>query len=176
MAKKEVVVTVDVPDDVQITVNQEGRIVKVNASGEKGSLEKIYKIPNVTVNQKDKQIVLQGHVMFVNTLAAHLRNVIRGVREGYTIRMKALYSHFPMSITVNGNMIEIKNFVGRKDRVVAKIIGNTKVDVKGQEVIVSGVDKEAVGQTAANIRNATKIRGYDPRVFQDGIYYALEEE
>ncbi|HUW66848.1 MAG TPA: 50S ribosomal protein L6, partial [Candidatus Nanoarchaeia archaeon] len=31
-------------------------------------------------------------------------------------------------------------------------------------------NKEYVGQTAANIQQATKIRRFDPRVFQDGIY------
>ena len=45
-----------------------------------------------------------------------------------------------------------------------------KVEIKGDEVVVSGIDKEAVGQTAANIEQTTRIRGYDPKVFQDGIY------
>jgi large subunit ribosomal protein L6 len=35
---------------------------------------------------------------------------------------------------------------------------------------VKGVDKEAVGQTAANIEQATKVRRKDPRKFLDGIY------
>jgi len=29
---------------------------------------------------------------------------------------------------------------------------------------------EQVGQSAANIERASRIREYDPRVFQDGIY------
>jgi large subunit ribosomal protein L6 len=36
--------------------------------------------------------------------------------------------------------------------------------------MLTGTDVEAVGQTAANIERATKVWGYDPRVFQDGIY------
>mgnify|MGYP000225838052 CR=1 FL=1 len=32
------------------------------------------------------------------------------------------------------------------------------------------VNKEKVGQTAANIEKATRVKGYDTRVFQDGIY------
>ena len=44
------------------------------------------------------------------------------------------------------------------------------MEVKGDTVIVTGIDKELVGQTMANIEQATKVRGFDIRVFQDGIY------
>jgi large subunit ribosomal protein L6 len=37
-------------------------------------------------------------------------------------------------------------------------------------VTLWGVNKEEVAQSAANIEQATRIRRYDPRVFQDGIY------
>jgi large subunit ribosomal protein L6 len=37
-------------------------------------------------------------------------------------------------------------------------------------VVLTGIDKEKVGNTAANIEHATRIRKRDPRVFQDGIY------
>ena len=36
--------------------------------------------------------------------------------------------------------------------------------------MVNGVDIEEVGQTIANIRQATRIRDRDSRVFQDGVY------
>jgi large subunit ribosomal protein L6 len=44
------------------------------------------------------------------------------------------------------------------------------VNVKGDIVDLTGANVEDVGQTAANIERATKIKGFDPRVFQDGIY------
>jgi large subunit ribosomal protein L6 len=53
---------------------------------------------------------------------------------------------------------------------VAKIIGNTKVSVKGDRVFLNGIDKRELGETASNIERATKIKGFDLRVFQDGIY------
>jgi len=37
-------------------------------------------------------------------------------------------------------------------------------------VIVEGIDIEHVGQTAANIELATKVKDKDRRVFADGIY------
>ena len=45
-----------------------------------------------------------------------------------------------------------------------------KVSVKGEDVTITGINKEHVGQTMANIEQATKIKGRDPRIFQDGIY------
>ena len=52
----------------------------------------------------------------------------------------------------------------------SKIGDNTKVEVKAADITVSGPDIEAVGQTAANMEQATKIRKHDRKVFQDGIY------
>jgi large subunit ribosomal protein L6 len=45
-----------------------------------------------------------------------------------------------------------------------------KVALGSDEVTVTGIDKETVGKTAANIEHATRIRERDPRVFQDGVY------
>jgi large subunit ribosomal protein L6 len=64
----------------------------------------------------------------------------------------------------------IKNFLGEKQPRKAKIVGQTKVEAKGQEMTVSGLSKEEVGQTIANLKSATRIRNRDSRVFQDGFY------
>jgi len=49
-------------------------------------------------------------------------------------------------------------------------MGDTKIVVKGDDVITQGINIEDVSQTAANIEKATKIKRKDPRVFLDGIY------
>ena len=64
----------------------------------------------------------------------------------------------------------IKNFTGERGVRVAKIVGDTKVRVEGDDVIVQGINIEDVGQTAANIEQATRVKEKDPRVFLDGIY------
>ena len=65
----------------------------------------------------------------------------------------------------------IDNFLGERSPRKAKIIGDdVKVSVKGEDVTITGINKEHVGQTMANIEQATKIKGRDPRIFQDGIY------
>ena len=96
--------------------------------------------------------------------------MIIGVTNGFEYKMKIVYSHFPVKTTVKGDMFVIENFLGEKHPRRADILGDTKIKVKGDEVILTGHNKENVGQTAANIEQVTKIKGYDPRVFQDGIY------
>jgi large subunit ribosomal protein L6 len=95
---------------------------------------------------------------------------MRGVAEGYEYRMKVVYSHFPMQLKVEGAAFVISNFLGEKNPRVAKIVGDTRVKAAGDEVVITGINKEDVGQTAANIEQVTKIKRFDPRVFQDGVY------
>ena len=44
-----------------------------------------------------------------------------------------------------------------------------KVERKS-DIIVTGAERKKVGQSAANIERACKVKKRDPRVFQDGIY------
>jgi large subunit ribosomal protein L6 len=106
----------------------------------------------------------------VGTIIAHIRNMVKGVTEGYTYRMRVVYSHFPITVKVEGDKVLIQNFLGESVPRVAKIVGDTKIEVKGQDIILTGCDKEAVGQTCGNIEQACRISKYDRRVFQDGIY------
>ena len=58
----------------------------------------------------------------------------------------------------------------------AAILSGVDVRVENKtDVIVSGIDKEAVGQTAANIERCTTVKNRDRRVFQDGIYRVAKE-
>ena len=96
--------------------------------------------------------------------------MIDGVTTGYAIKLTTVYSHFPITVEVKGSEVHIKNFLGEKSDRIAKIQGATKVTASKQDLTVTGMDKEDVGQTAANIHQATRIVGRDNRRFQDGIY------
>ena len=108
------------------------------------------------------------------TWAAHLRNMNKGLSEGFEYRLKAVYSHFPMTLKVEGSVLKINNLFGERVPRKAELPWTpAEVTVKIEnktEVVVSGADKEKVGQTSANIERACRIRGRDRRVFQDGIY------
>lgn len=106
----------------------------------------------------------------LGTWRAHLANMIKGVTEGFEYQLKMVFAHFPVKLTVKGSHLLIENFLGERHPRRAKLVRGTKVEVSDQQVLVSGSDKEAVGQTAANLERATLIKGFDPRVFQDGLY------
>lgn len=154
-----------IPDGVKLDVTGDSFVVK----GALGEVKR--KLPakvKITVNGSNVDIA--GDNVMINTTIAHLKNMFKGVTTGYKINMKIIYAHFPITIDVKGKDITIKNFLGEKIPRKTKIVGNTKIEVKGQEVFISGSDKDAVGATISNIKMATKIRKRDSRVFQDGFY------
>lgn len=159
-------IMVSIPEGVEVRID--GQMLSVK--GPRGELSRTLPLV-LSAEISEKSIEIKGNdKSLVNTLTAHLKNMIKGVTEGYKLKMKIVYAHFPISLEVKGNDVLIKNFLGEKLPRSTKIIGDTKIEVKGQDVTVSGPDKEAVYATAANLRNATKIKQRDPRVFQDGIY------
>lgn len=163
---------VAIPEKVTVTV--EGSKVTVN--GPKGKLVRDFYNPKTKVSKDGDHVVIRCEMprvkdkAIVGTFAAHINNMIEGVTEGFEYDMKIVYSHFPMKTSVKGDKFLIENFLGERSPRIAKIFGDTKIVVKGNDVVLTGIDIEAVSQTAANIERATHIWGYDPRVFQDGIY------
>ena len=110
----------------------------------------------------------------LNASVTNLRNMNKGLSEGFEYRLKAVYSHFPMTLKVEGSVLTINNLFGERVPRKAELPWTpAEVTVKVEnktEVVVTGADKEKVGQTSANIERACRIRGRDRRVFQDGIY------
>ncbi len=163
---------VTIPEGV--TVRIEENLVKV--TGPKGMLMREMYYPNVSLSVSGKEFTITTEsgrkkiLAVVGTFAAHLQNMCRGVTQGYQYRMRVVYSHFPIQLKLAGDRIEIGNFLGEKRSRWARIEKDVKVALGSDEVTVTGIDKEAVGKTAANIEHATRIRERDPRVFQDGVY------
>ncbi|MFA6328716.1 MAG: 50S ribosomal protein L6 [Candidatus Micrarchaeia archaeon] len=147
---------------------------KVTVSGAKGTLVRDFAHPDVKISMKGGEIEVAGPLMMVNTIEAHIRNMAVGVTEGYSKKLKILFSHFPVTVEVKGREMLVKNFLGEKQPRRLRIMGDVKVEAKGQEVTLSGISKDDVGQTFANIKSATKIRNRDSRVFQDGFYAVAE--
>lgn len=163
---------IEVPENVQVTLA--GGVVKVK--GPQGEVSKKLHHPRVKLEKKSKHVIISSEFprksekALVGTYGAHIRNMIVGVTKGFEYKMKIVYAHFPIKASVRGNEFVIENFLGEKFPRKTTIVGATKVSIKGDQVVLTGADVEEVGQTAANIERATKIKGLDPRVFQDGIY------
>ena len=163
---------VEIPPNVDVTL--EGSLLTV--TGPKGTLSRDLRFPQIDVTLEDAEIVIstasdrKRFLAMSGTLEAHAKNMIRGVIEGHEYQMKVVYSHFPIQLKQQGDRIMISNFLGEKQPRVAKILEGVTVKIGNDELTLTGIDKENVGNTAANIEHATRITKRDPRVFQDGIY------
>lgn len=168
----------EIPIPEGITVAVDGA---VTVKGSKGTLERDFNNKKIQIKVEDDNVVVEAHFpkkkdkAMLGTIKSHINNMIIGLTDGFTYKMKIVYAHFPMTVKNAGNKVTIENFLGERHPRTAKIVGDADVQIKGDEVIVSGVNKEQVGQTMANIEQATKIKGRDPRVFQDGIYLVSKE-
>ncbi|MEM0149572.1 MAG: hypothetical protein QXW10_01610 [Candidatus Micrarchaeaceae archaeon] len=122
---------------------------------------------------KEKKIAKKAGIAEVS-LAKEIQNDIKGVSKYYEISMKAIFAHFPLSMEVKDKAVSISNLFGERVPRIARIAGDTKVEAKGQSLLLKGTSLDDVTQSAANIRKACRAKDKDVRVFQDGIYYAEE--
>lgn len=172
--------SIPIPESVTVTIT--GKAV-IKVEGPKGAIERELWFPGVQFQIEQKadegnEVVITCDTSrkkmraIAGTYASHIRNMITGVTEGFFYKLAIVHAHFPMqvAITKDGNALSVSNFLGERKPRIAKIVEGAKVELKGKEIVVSGINKEAVGQTAADIEQTTRIKGYDPRVFQDGIY------
>ncbi len=172
--------SIPIPEGVNVTIDR--RIVKV--AGPKGELTRELWYPRLHIDVADTDngpaVVIKSDSSRKNikamagTYRSHINNMIIGTNEGFFYKLKVLHAHFPMQValTKEGNALSISNFLGERKPRVARVMEGVNVEIKGKgaEIVITGIDKEAVGQTTANIEQTTRIKGYDPRVFQDGIY------
>jgi len=167
---------IEVPNDIEVEIDK----FKVKIKGPKGSLEKDFYSPlfkkdiliqkndnKITISTKSKKRKIKA---MIGTIESHIHNMFIGVKEGFLAKLKMVYMHFPFTVKVSGEEVTISNFLGEKTPRKTKILGDCKVEVQGDEIIVSGISKEDVGQTAAKIEHATWIKQRDRRVFQDGCF------
>lgn len=151
----------------------------VKVKGPKGTLQREFKGPMLRffeMEKKGNEIVIRSSYnrrkmrAMIGTIRAHIRNMIGGVTEGYVYKMKIHYVHFPITMEIKGDKIIVKNFLGERTIRKTSIVGKTKVEQKKDDIVITGIDKEDVAQTAANIENSCRLSRKDRRTFLDGIY------
>lgn len=163
---------VEIPEGVNVSLKTH----MLQVQGPLGKTFKSFrKIPVILeVNEGKVSLKAKGKrkrdYAILNTARSVIRNLCEGVVEGYTIKMKVVFAHFPITIKVDGSTILIENFQGERAPRTAKIVGDTKVVPKGEDVIISGPVLTDVTQTAANLELKTKVKNKDHRVFLDGVY------
>ena len=168
----EIAITIEIPEGVQISVQGKELVVV----GPKGELRRKIADQNMTVNIENSKITMgynknskkQKKQLF--STRAHLNNMIKGVKEGFTYKLKICSGHFPMTVAVKGSQIEVKNFIGESVPRRLAIKEGVSVKIDGDIITVQSINKELAGQTAGSIEKLTKRPGFDNRIFQDGLY------
>ena len=168
---------VEIPDGVEVEIEGDtAKGYRIVARGPLGENSRFLKFRGIYIEKLNGSIRIYSNddrkrfKAMVGTFSAHIRNLLKGVKNGFEYRLKIVYAHFPIKVRVEGREVVIENFLGEKHPRRAKIVGRCEVEIRGQEIIVRGIDKEECGQTAANLEQTTRIKRLDPRVFQDGIY------
>jgi large subunit ribosomal protein L6 len=178
MRQPEISRIIQVPDGV--SVNLEGR--KVTVKGAKGTLERDFSLIPISIDAEGDTIRVwaewprKKEAALVGTIHSHIQNMIKGVQKGWTYKIKIVFSHFPISAKIQDKTVLIENFTGERRARKAKIIGDVKVKVEAEDILVQGLNLEDVSQTSANIEQATKVKKKDPRVFLDGLYVYERKE
>ena len=164
--------TYDIPSDVQVEVN--GNEVVVTGGGKEN--RRVFKAKHVEITKTE------GHIQIhtaspkkkdradVGTVMGHIKNMVIGIEKGYQYKLKAVYSHFPMTIKIEGGFMQVDNYLGEKSPRKMKLVPNVEVKLQGQDITLTGHSKEAVGLCAGQIEQLCTVHNRDRRVFQDGIY------
>ena len=172
MLIKELIHSINIPEGVSVDSSSSN----VKVTGPRGELSRSFEHSAIKLEQSENQLNIVGNNLrkkekaLIGTWNAHLKNMVRGVDKGFLYEMKIVFAHFPMKVAVKGNIVTIDNFLGEKATRNSAIVGDVKVNVKGDAVTLEGNNIEEVGQTSGNLEKATIVKGRDTRVFQDGIY------
>ncbi len=163
---------VEVPEDVTLSVDGSQITIKKDSS----EVTKVFNMPRFDFTQEGNSLIVscKGYNIYdkrnLFTIKAHIKNMIKGVSEGFVYTLKICSSHFPMNVAIANNKLVVKNLFGEKVPRELKLKEGPKVELKGDIIEVSGPDLEKVSQIAADIEQLTRITNRDRRIFQDGIY------
>jgi len=160
---------IPVPSGVTVTIADR----HITVAGPKGSLER--DIPGViTVRQDDSQLVVERPDDERENRAQHgltrslVNNMVVGVTQGFTKELEIVGVGY-RAIAQGSNAIELALGFSHPVRVEAPPGIEFEVP-QPTRIAVKGIDKEAVGQVAANIRKIRKPEPYKGK----GVRYAGE--
>ena len=165
-------VELEIPEDVSAEQDH----LDLTVEGPNGSVTRRLWYPDIDVSVTEGSVVVESEQSdaktrsTIGTFESHVENMFHGVTEGWEYEMEVFYSHFPMQVNTEDGDVVIENFLGEKAARRTTVHGDTDVSVDGEELTVTGPDIEAVGQTAADIEQLTRVTDKDVRVFQDGVY------
>jgi large subunit ribosomal protein L6 len=158
---------IDLPSGVTITVDDK----KVTVSGTKGTLEQ-FTMPGVNVAQQENQVMVTRENDEAVNRARHglmrslVNNMVTGVSQGFEKKLEINGVGYRVAQQGAG----LKFNLGFSHDVIYNIPAGINVSVEQNVVTISGIDKQQVGQVAAEIRALKKPEPYKGK----GIKYVDE--
>lgn len=148
---------IQIPAEVEVIIS--GSNVRVK--GPKGELSRI--LPSgFTIHVKEKNILVvppeaakKNTGALWGTMRKHIANMVEGVTCGFEKKLE--FEGVGFRAEVSGGDLALS--VGFTQPVLVRVPGGVSVAVTKNVIRISGVDKEAVGQFAANVR---KVRPPEP--------------
>ena len=157
-----------IPENVNVELNEQ----KLTVKGPKGELS-LTIVPEIKVNINEKEITVEklNNSKHTNemqgTTNANIKNMLIGVSEGYTKGLEIVGVGY--RFTVKGNTLTVQDGKSHLDNM--EIPAGIEVkQVSNTEIELSGIDKCAIGQFAAEIRSLRKPEPYKGK----GIRYKGE--
>lgn len=156
----------DIPEGVTVTV--EGNVVKVK--GPKGELSTEIN-ENITVKVEENKVEVSrkndNFKNFHGTANANIHNMIVGVSTGYEKKLEAVGVGYRFALKGTDLVVT----AGYSHPVEVKVPEGIKLEVPSNtELLVKGIDKQLVGEFAANVRKIRKPEPYKGK----GIRYTDE--
>lgn len=159
---------VAIPAGVEVKLNYQ----EVTVKGAKGELTRVFN-DAVVVAQEDNQLTFGPRDGFANawaqagTVRALVNNMVAGVTEGFT--KKLVLKGVGYRAAMKGNSVALT--LGFSHPVEHELPAGIKAECPSQtEIVITGCDKQLVGQVAADIRAYREPEPYKGK----GVRYADE--
>ena len=158
-----------IPVPSGVTVKRENNIVTV--TGPLGTLSRDINPKIETKINADSVEVINNNTesqynAFHGLYRQLINNMVIGVSQGY--KKSLTINGVGYRVTQKGNDLELN--IGFSHPVILKAEEGIKLSCEKNDVIVSGIDKEKVGQYAAKVRSIKPVEPYHAY----GIYYSDE--
>ncbi len=163
-------IPVKLPPDVEVEVKNRCIIVK----GKNGTLTQAYEPEMVTIQVRDNEAVVTRQAEDREYKARHglyrslLANMVQGVSSLWQKELVLKGSGFRVRLEEDELVLELGYAMPVRYKLAAGIEANVP---NPQEIVIKGIDKQLVGQTAATIRALRKPEPYQGT----GIRYKNEE-
>ena len=161
-------IPINIPENIE--VNIENNII--TAKGKLGELSFDFKSnAKVVIKENAIHVTKQGNSIFSQkmwgTIRSRINNIVDGVSKGFTKELEL--NGVGYKAAQKGKILEL--LLGYSHPVNFDIPDDLKIEVpKPTQIKISGIDKQRVGQVAANIRSFRKPEPYKGK----GVKYKEE--